>query len=346
MGTRSSARLSWARRCAIGALPAALAGVLVSYAGGAGASPKPTISQVTAQVKTLTTAENKAIQQYDQVNQQLSAASSRLKVVDAEMARDQAQFNSMRTDIAQIAAAAYEDGNMTSMAALLTSANPQTILNKASYLTQLSSARFSALRQFIAVARQLSGAQQQAKRTEQAIAALRAQRKAKAGSIGKALHQKKALLATLTAQQQAAVAAVATTGAGGTSAPQRYTGPTSTQAEKAVAFAYNQLGCPYVFGAIGPCSSGFDCSGLVMSAWASAGVSIPRDTYQQWAALPHVPMSSIQPGDLIFFNSEGHVGMYVGGNYIIDAPQPGMNVEKVSLSESWYASTLDGAARP
>jgi cell wall-associated NlpC family hydrolase len=119
-----------------------------------------------------------------------------------------------------------------------------------------------------------------------------------------------------------------------------------SQANEAVAFAYKQLGCPYVYGATGPCSDGFDCSGLVMSAWASAGVAIPRDTYEQWAALTHIPMSDLEPGDLIYFNGESHVGMYVGDGYLIDAPQPGMNVEKVSLSESWYAENEDGAVRP
>jgi cell wall-associated NlpC family hydrolase len=322
-----------------------VAGALVSYAGVVGAAPKPTISQVTAQVSKLTTAEDRAIQQYDQVNQQLTAANARLKLVNTELARDRVQFNSMRTDIAQIAAAAYEDGNLTSMAALLTSANPQTVLNKASYLTQLSSARYMAMHQFITVAEQLNGAQQQAKRTQAAISALRSQRRAQARSIGKSLSQKKALLATLTAQQQAAVAAVATAGSGGSTAPSSYTGPTSTQAGKAVAFAYSQLGCPYVYGATGPCSSGYDCSGLVMAAWASAGVSIPRDTYSQWAALPHIPTSQLQPGDLIFFNGESHVAIYVGGNYIIDAPVPGGRVEKISLS-GWYAQTMNGAARP
>jgi cell wall-associated NlpC family hydrolase len=296
-------------------------------------------------VKQLTTAENKAIQQYDQVNQQLSAANARLKLVDTELGKDQTQFSAMRTDIAQIAAAAYEDGNMTSIAALLTSANPQTILTKAAYLTQLSSARYTALRRFVALAAQLNGAQLQAKRTEAAISSLRGQRKAQAGSIGKSLRQKKSVLATLTAQQQATVTATATTGSSGTTTG-HYTGPTSTQAEKAVAYAYNALGCNYVYGATGPCGNGFDCSGLALAAWASAGVSIPRDTYEQYAALPHVPLADIEPGDLIYFNSIGHVGIYVGGGYIIDAPQPGMTVEKVSLSESWYAQTEDGAARP
>jgi len=75
-------------------------------------------------------------------------------------------------------------------------------------------------------------------------------------------------------------------------------------------------------------------------------VSIPRDTYEQWAALPHIAMSSLQPGDLLYYNGIGHVAMYVGNGYIIDAPSPGMSVEKISMNTSWYASTLDGAARP
>src|SRR5256714_15518957 len=82
-----------------------------------------------------------------------------------------------------------------------------------------------------------------------------------------------------------------------------YTGPTSTQAGKAVAFAYAQLGKPYQWGATGPGS--YDCSGLVQAAWAAAGVAIPRDTYQQWAALPHIAPPALPPGDLPYFDGIG-----------------------------------------
>jgi cell wall-associated NlpC family hydrolase len=84
----------------------------------------------------------------------------------------------------------------------------------------------------------------------------------------------------------------------------------------------------------------------MMAAWAAAGVTIPRDTYEQVAGLPSVPPSSLQPGDLVFFDGDGHGAMYVGGGMIIDAPRTGLTVEKVSLSESWYSSTVDSAARP
>jgi cell wall-associated NlpC family hydrolase len=110
-----------------------------------------------------------------------------------------------------------------------------------------------------------------------------------------------------------------------------------------VAFAYAQLGKPYQWGATGP--SSYDCSGLVQAAWSSAGVSIPRTTYAQWAALPHISTSALEPGDLLYFDGVGHVAIYVGGGDIIDAPQTGQDVQKIPLA-GWYQSTLVGAARP
>jgi len=140
-----------------------------------------------------------------------------------------------------------------------------------------------------------------------------------------------------------------TVGAGGTGTttpPATYTGPTGTQADAAVAFEFKQLGCPYVYGATGPCPDGFDCSGLAQAAWASAGVDIPRDTYSQWAALPHIPTSDIEPGDLLYYNGEGHVAMYVGNGEIIDAPQTGEDVEEIPMDTPWYAENFDGAVQP
>jgi peptidoglycan DL-endopeptidase CwlO len=324
----------------------ALAGGLVTYAQAVDAAPQPTVKQVTAEVSALTAKENKADQQYDLVNQQLQAAQASLKQVNAQEAKDQAQFNTMRTDIAQVAATAYEDGNMTSMVTVLTTANPQDVLSKAAMLVQLSSIRYAEMHQFIKAARQLNGAQQQEKRTEAAIQGLRNQAKAQADSIRKSLNSKKTLLATLTAAEQQQVEKVATVGSGGSKTATDPLPASGSQANEAVAFAYKQIGCPYVYGGTGPCTDGFDCSGLVQAAWAAAGVSIPRDTYEQWSALQHVPLSDLEPGDLIYFAGESHVGMYVGGGYIIDAPQTGEDVEKVSLSESWYAENEDGAARP
>jgi len=163
-----------------------------------------------------------------------------------------------------------------------------------------------------------------------------------------AYQKQKDLLSNLTAEQQAQVAAATVGGSSNsgnvTTAPVAYTGPTSTQADKAVAFAYAQLGKPYVWGATGPDS--YDCSGLMYAAWQAAGITLPRTTTDEWAGLPHIPMSDLQPGDLILYNGESHVAMYVGGGYIIDAPHTGAVVEKLPESTSWYAAGADGAVRP
>ena len=236
----------------------------------------------------------------------------------------------------------YENGNMTSIGALLTSSSPQSVLSQASVLLQLSSDRSAQVNEFIQTARQLEQAQLTALRTKKAMAALNAQALARKRSLNKSLTQKKALLDTLTAAQKQTVTTTSTIGAGGSTTATNPV-PVSGAAGQAVAYAYSKLGDPYVYGATGP--SSFDCSGLVQAAWASAGVSIPRTTYEQVAAEPAVSTSSLQPGDLLFFDGDGHVGIYVGGGYLIDAPQTGSNVEKVALS-GWYSANLDSAARP
>ncbi len=323
----------------LGAVTAALLaiGVLATSGGVAGAAPLPTVGQVQKKLNQLMTQQDQAIQQYDQAAQALASARRRLALASRAMKTDTARFGAMRRQIAQIAATAYESGTMTSAGALLTSASPQRVLSQASILQHLSSSQSDQLRQFVTAARQVTAAQQAARRTEMAVAALASQRKARKKTITAAVARQQALLNQLTAQQQAALSGAGTTVA-------TYTGTTATAAGKAVAFAYAQLGKPYVWGATGPGS--YDCSGLVQAAWAAAGVSIPRTTYDQYSALPHVPMSAIRPGDLIYFDGLGHVAMYVGSNMIIDAPQPGQNVEYISLSSPWYSSTVDGAARP
>ncbi len=341
MDTHPVAKLTYARRCATVAVAAVAAAGLLTMAGSAGAQPQPTAGQVQAKLKKLTSKENWLIQRYDQAKQNLASARQRLTVVNTEVNKDAAAARNMQDEIAQIASNVYENGAMSSVAALLTSGNPQTLLSQSAFLTHLSTDQYQQLQQVITTERQLVGARQMAKRTEKAVASLTKQLGSQRAELQKTISQQQALLSSLTPQQQQQQlgGGGTTTGRGG------YTGPTSTQAEQAVAFAYNQLGCPYVFGGTGPCGSGFDCSGLTMSAWASAGVSIPRTSYGQ-ATLPAVSTSNLQPGDILEFAGDSHVGIYVGGGMLIDAPQPGMNVEKVSLNSSWYASNLDGAVRP
>ncbi|MER5853345.1 NlpC/P60 family protein [Streptomyces sp. NPDC002012] len=99
----------------------------------------------------------------------------------------------------------------------------------------------------------------------------------------------------------------------------------SASGKKAVAFATEQIGKPYVWGAEGPRS--YDCSGLTSQAWAAAGRPIPRTSQEQWRLLPHIAIKDMRPGDLIIYHGDAsHVGMYIGDGAIIHAPRPGRNV--------------------
>ncbi|WP_375426108.1 NlpC/P60 family protein [uncultured Friedmanniella sp.] len=120
--------------------------------------------------------------------------------------------------------------------------------------------------------------------------------------------------------------------------------PTTSAAKgrQALAFAESQLGKPYRYGATGP--SSYDCSGLVLTAWRSVGVSMPRTSQQQYAQGHRIAKSQLRAGDLVFFYGArpSHVAMYVGNGMVIHAPRPGKNVQYIKMSYMPYA----GAVRP
>jgi peptidoglycan DL-endopeptidase CwlO len=338
------------RRAAVLVTALATATGIAVYTGaaGAGAAPAPTISQVKAKVSTLQGQVDKIGQEYDAAGQQLTAAKTRLSQVTKQSDRAQSQYNQASATLTAVAVANYENSGQTSILGLLTSGDPAAVLSQASLLLQVEGTHNEEAQQFLGLANELTTIKQQRQRTETSVAQMESQYATQKKSITKLLDTQTSLLDSLTSQQQAEVQADevggSTTSEDVTTTPVAYTGPTSSQADQAVAFAYAQLGKPYVYGATGPDS--YDCSGLVQAAWAAAGVSIPRTTYEQWAALPHIPMSDLQPGDLIEYNGESHVAIYVGNGYIIDAPHTGADVERVPESTSWYADSADGAIRP
>ncbi len=117
--------------------------------------------------------------------------------------------------------------------------------------------------------------------------------------------------------------------------------PPSSRAQVAIQAAESQIGVPYQYGGSSP-QTGFDCSGLMMWAWAQAGVSLPHSSAMQYAVLSHVDRSQLQPGDLLFFYSPiHHVGMYLGGGRMIHSPHTGSYVEIVDVYWQYYV----GAAR-
>lgn len=331
------------RGMAIGvAVAVAVALGLAAYGGVAAAEPQPTVTQAQAQVNKLQAQVDQVDNQYDTVTEQLGVAKARLAAAQRKEGGAEQKFLAARTALKRVAVASFENQDQSSVESLLSSGSPDTVLSQASLLQEMARTHSLQAARFQSAASQVLAAQAQFKRTEAGVAQLQSRLAAKKQNLNTLLAQGKATLDSLTLQQQRQVAA-ATIDAGGVTSGSDPLG-TGTSALKAVSFVYQQLGKPYLFGGTGP--DAFDCSGLMQAAWASAGVSIPRDTYQQWASLPHVAKADLQPGDIVFFESEGHDGMYIGNGMLIDAPHTGEVIRKVALDGYWYAQNYDGAVRP
>lgn len=178
----------------------------------------------------------------------------------------------------------------------------------------------------IAVAKAKAEAEAKARAEEEARLKAEAEAKAKAAAEAAAKRQVAAQRASRAAQRVSAPAAVVQ-GSGG--------------AAQAVAYALAQVGKRYVHGAVGP--GAYDCSGLTMAAWRSAGVGLPHNSRAQFGSRPRVAIGNLQPGDLVFYYSPiSHVAIYIGGGKIVDAANPRTGVRIASVG----SMPISGAVRP
>jgi peptidoglycan DL-endopeptidase CwlO len=325
--------------------------------GAAAAGPKANLNQVQRQVDQLNRQAEQAAERYNTAKVELTDTTRRLRAARNKLAATQRRLDAMRTLVGRIAVASYKSGGLDSSVQLLLSDNPTGFLRQAADLTQVTKhqdqllADMRAARLSAAVDRK-GVAEQQAQAQD-----LQAKIAAEKSTIEARLAAAQAVLGRLQARQRAKLMAMrqaATQRAlGARSTAMRasrssrggdfptYDGPASGRAAVAVKTAYAQLGDPYAWGASGPGS--FDCSGLTMYSWAAAGVSLPHSSSAQYSAVPHVAISNLQPGDLVFYYSPiSHVGIYIGGGRIIDAPYPGLSVHISGLN----TMPLAGAGRP
>ena len=110
-----------------------------------------------------------------------------------------------------------------------------------------------------------------------------------------------------------------------------------------VRFAKHLLGVPYRYGGTSP-RSGFDCSGFVRYVYSHFGISLPHSSFADIVRGKSVARNDLLPGDLVFFDGDGHVGIYVGDGEFIHAPHTG-TVVRISSMSGWYGARYDGARR-
>jgi peptidoglycan DL-endopeptidase CwlO len=308
-------------------LGVAAAGILVPSSV---AQATPTVAQIQQQINTASALMEKSVELYNKVTELLTATQAAEADLQQKMAPLQSDLDAASAGLDKLAVAAYEGGPASTANALLQAGSPQALLDRLNSLNEISARQQQQIKAYQQAKSQFDD---QKKQLDAMLATQKAQQDTLTADKAKIDSDLKALYALRT---QAFGTATETA-----SKPMNVTPPAvSGSAGVAVRFAYNALGTPYVWA--GASSSGYDCSGLTMAAWAAAGVKLPHNAAEQWSALPHISRSALQPGDLVFYLNLGHVAIYVGNGQVIHAPQPGEVVKLASVD----MMTPYGYARP
>ena len=337
-------------------------------------------ARIAAQIDALGLQESALSEQYDKAVLDEQSAAAQVASAQDQLSQAAAAETNARRQVRQVAIDAYVGGGESALAQQAGGGvrSAQDQLLRSAYTEMLASNRQDAVDRYRSAAlrantaeTRLSQAQHQAAARVDAVHAATVSVKQAQAQLQATYAQVNGQLAVLVAQAQAAAEArrqqegqaalarqraaqqaqllalqQAQSRAGPVAAadpagpPNVAAVPTGSGGAIAVQAAETRLGDPYVWGAAGPDS--FDCSGLTMWAWAHAGVSLPHYSGAQYAATTHIPMSDLQPGDLVFFADPGeHEAMYIGNGQIIEAPHSGANVRIMPL----YAQFVQ-ASRP
>ncbi|MBZ4318787.1 C40 family peptidase [Streptomyces huiliensis] len=327
---------------------AAAAVALSAQAASADPGAKPTRSEAKEKVDALYEQAEQATEKYNGAKQRQEKLEKEAGALQDRVARGQEELNKLRDGLGAVATAQYRSGSVDPSLQLLLSSDPDSYLERASTLNQVSAKQAETLRQIATKQRALK---QQREEAAGKLADLESTRKAlgerKAEVQGK-LAEAQDVLNSLTEKERAAIAAAekeeaaeaaakaggAKDDASGSKGGSKEGGsgqtgssgkavPGSGRAGAALAAAQTKIGSPYVWGATGP--SSFDCSGLTSWAYAQAGVTLDRTSQAQANDGTRIyDQSQLQPGDLvIFYGDQHHVGLYAGNGQVLHAPRTG-----------------------
>jgi len=306
-------------------LLSAIIGILAMVVlSGTHAYADPSISDIENQLATEWNAAEPLIEQYNLVHEQYEQNLAKKTSLEEAIKPLKLQVDLAMIRVGTVSAEAYQEGPGGGFAAMLQAGSPKEFADQLLFLDQLAAVQEG----------QIDGVYNLKLRYDSAKAPIDALDAVLSKQDADLTAQKKVIDAKI-----ADLDALRTKAYGSAGFDTRYrpwTCPATylpTKGYKAAAFACSQAGKPYIFGASGP--SSYDCSGLTMAAWASVGVYMPHNAYEQMQSMPSVRRSDIQIGDLVFYyNDVHHVGIYVGDGHVMVAPQSGDRVRMVDIDRS------------
>ena len=321
---------AWGRVATVIGATALFCLVLPFGVGGAAPSqPMPSLKDLVAQARALSNEINSLNEQYNGLRIQLTQAQTEARVAEGTYMRDLTELRAGNLVVGQLAAQSYMNGGLTTPLELLTTSTASTLIGRAAFVQELQKEngdQVSQIAEGVAAAqRARASAKQQTQRAKQLTAQMAIKRRQAQGKIN--------LLNSSVFKKAMAVF-------NQTGNYPNFTIPTAnTIGAQALRWALSKRGDPYVWGAAGP--SSFDCSGLVLWAYAKVGISLPHFTGDQWNMGVHVGRNQLQPGDLVFFYQDiGHVGLYIGNGLMVDAPDFGEDVQVQPVMWNVYVGAV------
>ncbi len=293
-------------------------------------APKPNLTSLVAQAKQLEFQINALSEQYDGLRIQLTRAQADARIAENAATRVAAALAVGQQAIAQLAAENYMTSGLDPTFQALTAGNPGQFLSQASTIAELDQSSGDRVHTLTTEENQALRDKQTADQQISAVQALEVQMDTKKRAIDAKID------VVNSAAMKQAMAVFEQTG----QYPDVTIPTANTVGAQALQAAITREGDPYVWGAAGP--GQFDCSGLVVWAYAQEGIALPHYTGSLWNSGLHVARADLEPGDLVFFFADiSHVGIYIGDGLMIDAPDFGETVKV----EPVYWSAFVGAVR-
>ena len=323
------------------------------------AAPQADLREVEAQVRDLEMQAGAAHEEASQAADRLTAVRQKLDSVQGRLQSQRKELNQTQAVLEDLARSLYASGGIDPALGLLLAEDPVEFLAQASVMGQVASSQAGLIRQAQTGRLRLAQTEAEAADQEAQAKVLEAEMSAAEARVTERLGQAQSVLGNLREeerqrlgrlqaerleqQREEASQTAETFSSGSATSGGGYS--VSSRAQAAVRYALAQVGEPYSFSARPPNS--WDCSKLTAAAWAQSGVGLTALSYTQWDQTKRVPVSEIQPGDLVFYfgSDVHHVAIYIGNGKMVSASNPSDGVEITNFLGPWYGERFSGVGR-